>query len=584
MSEDMERGASAGVLMPSTAGPHFETPIALDRDQFMRRLIASLGHLNEGILGSDVAGAYIMNVGLSMGAAIEAEYKRFWGIERPFTLDEYAHVIVDLKQKIHGNFSLVSKDPAKVVVRTTSCPFEDFVRQSPSLCFMTSSVFGGIAARNFGYAKVVLHKRIALGDPGCYVTIHLQPTPEAEHSIGKEYYPEIERSSPDISEQLRLMDNVRRLRQQLGEVSSRWEEIVRGAAEAIAVMDRDGRIVYANAHWRELLGIEGAELVGGHDAQLFEALVHPGDMTRARDIISGSLVDGRAIGVPLRLQHRDGTWRDTLLSVGPVRDEHGQVLGTMSIIRDVTEEREAQRLKNEFLATASHELRTPATTIRALAGMLRRQLQQGQKPIDPQQFVTRLETIERETDRLTQLSTRLVDVVRLQQGRLMLRCERHDMNELVARSVERAGALPDDGRRHTFVVRAAPHPLPVNVESPRIEQLLDNLLSNAVKFSPDGGEIVVAVEGDEQWVYVRVTDQGIGIPAADLPRLFQPFYRGSNVSAEHFTGLGLGLYLSRATAEVHGGKLTVSSTEGQGSTFALALPLAPAPEASAGDN
>src|SRR5512142_1351018 len=90
--------------------------IALDRDRFMRQLVASLGHLNEGILGSDVAGAYIMNVGLSMGAAIETEYKQSWGIDRPFTLDEYSEVIVDLKQRIQGNFSLVSKSSEKVVV------------------------------------------------------------------------------------------------------------------------------------------------------------------------------------------------------------------------------------------------------------------------------------------------------------------------------------------------------------------------------------------------------------------------------------------------------------------------------------
>src|ERR1700743_3042728 len=125
-----------------TPSERFRTPIVLDRDLFLRRLIASLGHLNEGILGSDLTGAYIMNVGLSMGAAIEEEYKQFWNIDRSFTLDEYAHVIVDLKQKIQGNFSLVSKDATKVVVRTTSCPFDALVRQSPSLCFMTSSVFG----------------------------------------------------------------------------------------------------------------------------------------------------------------------------------------------------------------------------------------------------------------------------------------------------------------------------------------------------------------------------------------------------------------------------------------------------------
>src|SRR5579875_3142766 len=215
--------------MDETQTKQFTTPIPLDRDIFMRRLITSLGHLNEGILGSDLTGAYIMNVGLSMGDAIEEEYKRFWGIDRSFTLDEYAHVIVDLKQKIQGNFSLVSKDPQKVVVRTTSCPFDSLVHQSPSLCFMTSSVFGGIAARNFGYAKVVLHQRIALGDDGCYVSVYLQPTPEAEAAVGKEYFPEVERASPDIAQQLRLMDNVRRLQRELGEMHSRWEEVVRGA-------------------------------------------------------------------------------------------------------------------------------------------------------------------------------------------------------------------------------------------------------------------------------------------------------------------------------------------------------------------
>jgi hypothetical protein len=199
----------------------FLTPIVLDRDLFMRRLIAALGYLNEGILGSDLTGAYILNVGLSMGAAIEEEYKRFWGIDRCLTLDEYAHVIVDLKQKIQGNFSLVSKDAFKVVVRTTSCPFDTLVRQSPSLCFMTSSVFGGIAARNFGYAKVVLHQRIALGDPGCYVTIHLQRTPEAQMALGKEYVPDLDQGSPDIAEQLHLMEQVQHLRKQLGESTSR---------------------------------------------------------------------------------------------------------------------------------------------------------------------------------------------------------------------------------------------------------------------------------------------------------------------------------------------------------------------------
>jgi PAS domain S-box-containing protein len=305
--------------------PPFSTPITLDRDTFMRRLIASLGHLNEGILGSDIAGAYVMNVGLSMGAAIEAEYKRFWQLDRAFTLDEYAHVIVDLKQKINGNFSLVSKDPTKVVVRTTSCPFDDFVRQSPSLCFMTSSVFGGIAARNFGYAKTVLHKRIALGDPGCYVTVYLQRTAEAEAAVGKEYAPDTEQASPDIAEQLRLMDNLRRLHRQLGETTSRWDELMRSAAEAVCVVAPTGLVGFANARWRELLGVEGNELVGG----TLIRLSHPEDAARLDALLAQAMSGERASGQALRLRHRDTTWRELLVSVSPIRDETGVLSGVL---------------------------------------------------------------------------------------------------------------------------------------------------------------------------------------------------------------------------------------------------------------
>ncbi|MDQ4076628.1 MAG: PAS domain S-box protein, partial [Chloroflexota bacterium] len=390
----------------------FVTPIDLDRDTFMRQLISSLGHLNEAILGSDIAGAYIMNVGLSMGAAIEQEYKRFWQIDRPLTVDEYAHVIVDLKQKIKGNFSLVSKAHDRVVVRTTSCPFDDFVRRAPSLCFMTSSVFGGIAARNFGYAKVALHKRIALGDPGCYVTVYLQRTPEAEQAIGKEYFPNVDQASPDIAEQFRLMDSVSQLRQQLGETSSRWEELVRSAAEAICVIAPDHTIYFANARWRDLLGIEGGELVGTS----MERLAHPEMQAEVRETIQQVLKGQRVTGLCWQLCHRDGTWRDALVSAGPVRDERGEVTGALAILHDITQEREAQRLKDDFLSTASHELRTPVTTIKAMTDLLLRKIEKDDT-IQPAELTRRLEAIRREADRLAFLGVDLLDAARLQRGK-----------------------------------------------------------------------------------------------------------------------------------------------------------------------
>jgi len=546
---------------------HFTTPITLDRDTFMRQLISSLGHLNEGILGSDVAGAYIMNVGLSMSAAIEAEYKQFWGIDRPFTLDEYAHVIVDLKQKIHGNFSLVSKDPAKVVVQTTSCPFDDFVRQSPSLCFMTSSVFGGIAARNFGYGKVAMHKRIALGDPGCYVSIHLKQTPEAEASIGKEYFPETERASPDIAEQLRLMENVRQLRQQLGEINARWEEVVYNAGEAISIAGINSKIIYANARWRDLLGIEGGELIGAD----YKQIVHLDDQALARQIYDRAFLGQRTVGQELRLQHRDGTWRQALISASPLREEDGCIIGVLNLAHDVTAERENQRLKDDFLTTASHELRTPVTTIKAMTSLLLRVLSK-EGALDPAQLIRRLETIQREADRLALLSNDLLNVSRIQAGKMTITPEPHDLNELVESCVQSQRERLSNTSAHSILLRRAPDPLPVAIEYLRIEQVVTNLLDNAIKYSPEGGEITVTTALDGAWAQITISDQGIGIPAADISNLFTPFYRASNASSGHFSGLGFGLYLSRTLLEAHGGSLVVQSIEGQGSLFTLLLP------------
>ncbi len=550
--------------------PQFATPILIDRDGFMRRLIAGLGHLNEGLLGSDVAGGYIMQVGLSMGAAIEAEYKRFWGIDRPFTLDEYAHVIVDLKQKIQGNFSIVSIDPAKVVVRTTSCPFDEFVRQSPSLCFMTSSVFGGIAARNFGYAKVILHRRIALGDDGCYVSVHLRRTQESEDAIGREYFPDRDRASPDMGEQLRLMDSLRALRRELGVTTARWEEVIHGASEAIVVLDRGGRVSYANARWRDLLGVEGEELVNAQ----FETVALPDDRERLREGITRTLSGERVPGVDLELLHRDGKRRSAIASGGPVRDETGSLAGALYIVRDVTVEREAVRLKAEFVAMASHELQTPIASVKGLAEVLLLTLQR-QGSVNPVQLAERLTSIVREADRLALLGRDLLDAGRAHAGKLEIAAVPVDLNEIAATGVARRRALlVGDHVRHELTLHAAPEAVAVLADRARLDQVLDNLLDNAIKYAPNGGEVEVTVEADGERGVLRVRDTGIGIPYEDQARLFTPFFRAGNASPQNFPGLGLGLHLSRMIVEAHDGTVAVESTEGTGTAVSLDLPLA----------
>jgi signal transduction histidine kinase len=172
------------------------------------------------------------------------------------------------------------------------------------------------------------------------------------------------------------------------------------------------------------------------------------------------------------------------------------------------------------------------------------------------------------------LSTDLLDASRLQSGKFPLHLERHDLITIVTACVERQRELLGDTTGHQLVLYQPNTSVPVVVERARIEQVLANLLGNAVKYSPSGGVISVTTIVQEQQAVVQIADSGIGIPTQDLPKLFTPFFRGSNASIQSFMGLGLGLYVSKALVEAQGGVLSVASTEGQGTTFTLTLSVA----------
>lgn len=155
------------------------------------------------------------------------------------------------------------------------------------------------------------------------------------------------------------MDNTRRLRHQLSETRSQWEELVHGAPDAICIFAPDGTIRFANARWRDLLGIEGEELVGGN----FGPLIAPEERPLLENLITQTCEGHRLVGENWQLRHRSGIRRDVLVSAGPIRDENGRIMGLLAIFHDITAAKEAQRLKDDFIVTASHELRTPATTI-----------------------------------------------------------------------------------------------------------------------------------------------------------------------------------------------------------------------------
>jgi len=162
-------------------------PIPLERDVFLRTLIRELAGTLQDIVGLEEAAGFVSVVGQRVGDQINASYKSALGVPE-LSREQVAAVLVDLKRRIQGDFYIVEESDEKIVFGNRACPFAEKVIGRPAMCMMTSNVFGGIAAENLGYAKVVLEETIAQGHSGCRVVVHLKPTQEAESATGREYF------------------------------------------------------------------------------------------------------------------------------------------------------------------------------------------------------------------------------------------------------------------------------------------------------------------------------------------------------------------------------------------------------------
>ena len=354
---------------------------------------------------------------------------------------------------------------------------------------------------------------------------------------------------------------------------------------ALIILDPAGQIVGWSNGAAQVLGYEAAAVTGvsfiilytaedqaaGLPQQELERASHDGRSDDNNWLVrqDGSRLWASGVTAPLRTA--DGTLhgfvkiaRDATLR-HQLEEEHAHLLAQAQKAQSMTEE--ALAMRDQFLSVISHELKTPITTILGQAQLLARRLTRGHEFGEREN--RSLSIIADQAKRLAGMIDFLLDVGRLHSGQFTVRLEPLDLEALLRHLLE---AMRGPLEQHQIVLACPPPPLMVRGDVERLEQVFQNLLQNAIKYSPAGGRVTVEVTQEETQICVAITDEGIGIPAAEQARLFERFYRAHNAKTQQIKGTGIGLYVVSELVNLHGGSITVVSTEGQGSTFTVCLP------------
>ncbi len=358
-----------------------------------------------------------------------------------------------------------------------------------------------------------------------------------------------------------------RLNTQLQERVSELQAILSTMADALLMVDAQGRLVGLNHAARVLLCLDDVSIVLGQPLERQEWGNWPLGAREVTETLAPMIRVLQRGEVPPEVEvHLQRGGRRVLSFRGTsLTDAHGAPIGSVLIVRDVTEHREIEELKDEMLSIASHDLKTPVTVIKAQAQLLRRGIRDGSTTLSS--VDDGLTSIVEQTDRLAKLVHLLLDLSRIEAGRLVVDRRLVDLGSIVSRVIASERVTTD---RHTLRLHCARQATGYWDES-RLQQVLVNLLSNAIKYSPQGGPIDVNIRTCRDRVTVCVRDHGVGIAPEEAPHVFERFFRAK--STRRLEGDGLGLYICKSIVAAHGGRIWVEAAgHGHGSSFCFVLP------------
>lgn len=340
------------------------------------------------------------------------------------------------------------------------------------------------------------------------------------------------------------------------------EAVVRSIAEGLVVVDAEGKVIMMNPAAEKLLGVSGKDKIGKplNEDLKEEQLV---------SLIKGS--PGEANKEIELLSQHDETKKVLRASSAVVENADGKTVGMVSVLSDITKQKELDKMKSSFVTSVSHELRTPLVIMQKSLFLLRdeivNQLNEPQKDF--------LIIIERNLKRLTLLINDLLDLAKLEAGKMILRRQAASIKDIIHESV--LGLSTWAQTKSITIENTVQENIPrVNVDPDRIIQVMNNLIGNAIKFTPEGGKIIVDAffRKDVNDVGVSIKDTGIGISKENLPKVFDKFYQIEERASTDINGTGIGLSVVKEIVQLHGGKIWVESEKGEGARFAFTLPLA----------
>jgi PAS domain S-box-containing protein len=394
---------------------------------------------------------------------------------------------------------------------------------------------------------------------------------QAQRIAGGDFSSQIEVSSDDELGELAVAFNkmsasLRSSYRRLALEKERDETLLESMNEGMVALDEQGKIVLINSVAVDMFGLD-PKATNVSFAEKVSLLSQQGKDVSPEMLPSNALATGEAAEGVYMLKNEGEHKVLVNISASPIKLEE-RVAGAILVIRDVTKEKEVDRMKTEFISLASHQLRTPLSAIKWFSEML---LNGDAGELKPEQkdFT---KNISDSTDRMVDLVNSLLNISRIESGRIIVDPKPTDLKELIGGIVNDLKAKTEE-RQQTLIISVHSELPKINLDSRLIGQVYLNLLTNAVKYTPKNGEISVTVSKKGNDIISQVTDNGYGIPKAQQGRVFEKFFRAENVAKFETDGTGLGLYLIKAVVESSGGKIWFESEEGKGTSFWFTLPL-----------